>query len=311
MAVIDHYLAVGDDGEINQDDDRNHTEIYEAETNSASDSEVTLLIDSRTPKPYMIHRHDSKAWVNSVKASQTDDSGRFWEIVVDYIAIPEDGDNPLSRPDNVGFSGRLANAIAWRTYDGKPNVNYAGDLFNPPPEKLDPDLVITVSRNVASVPKWFIKYPGAVNSDATKIRGLTFNPYTLIMTDWNVGDEEQEENGIKFIELSFSLAFKKTTWHTYTPNRGYRELVEKSVGTNSAGKEILREFPEEIMIGEERPTEPVWLDGDGKAYRVKDSAGNENVRMPVRTKLETSEMIFIKRMQQDLMPFNALKIRKT
>ena len=359
MAIILHELVPGDTFGLDNDGGHDHTLTYYVEVNRAADAGLMIAMDTRTPKrSQVLPLIDPLAWVSKIQITQSEDSWRIWEVVVTLEEIPYGKKNPFSRPDEITFRGQTSNGISFRDADGHMNINRAGDMFNPPPTFLKATGSVLVARKIPKVPNYFIPYYGAINSDEIVIRGLTFPKHTLMMTSFEIGNDDEEENSIPFASLQFELKFDPDTWEQFIPNRGYREMYEKIVPDYDADPVLTPNlaivegsYPQkkiwdtrEILIDGEKPSDPVWLDAKGRAYRQEPAAEPPlftppasappppmpeidpepegvpppgwpeplpvDVNLPIRTLLKPNEMLLIRKFMQRRLPFARLKIRK-
>ena len=158
--------------------------------------------------------------------------------------------------------------------------------------------MIAVSKNVAAVPKWILKYRMVVNDGNVRIQGLTFPKETLRLQGLSIS-EEQIESNIPFYVVSFELHFREEGWRRPLINRGYNELID-SDNPRLPGKRLVP-----ILMGlkgaEERPQDPVFLDREGKAYRDESKQ--------ITNDIEPSKIVTFKVKMHRAMPFSRLPLK--
>lgn len=252
----------------NLDDPRTYTRYFRAMT-AENDGPETILRGRPDLARHQPHPQDREARVTAPKFERVGPG--LWELTVEYSTATENKSNPLGRPtvwDLSGFSARSI-ALAWDA-KRKPIRNTAGDLFDDPPPSVERHYpLLRGTRNIPpAFPPWLLDYTDCVNSDAVRIRGLTFPELTL-RAKIGVGPEESE-NDIAYSVLTMELEVNPETWRHWQPNRGFFETYfdkgqDPAKSPKPAGKR-------RILINGEPATEPQWLDEYGRA--ITDPAAN-------------------------------------
>lgn len=242
------------------DNPRAYTRYFRAETAPGDDQNTILRaqpqLNRGQPHPTDLQARVTKAEFNRVGPG-------LWEITVEYSTAGEDKTNPLSRPTNWDLTQWETRTIGLtRDITGTPIRNTAGDLFDDPPPSTDRNYpILRGTRNIPpAFPPWLLTYTDSINSDAVRIRGLTFPALTLRAKI--LISAIQTENDVDFSELTMEFAVNPATWTHYQPNRGYFELFydkgqDPATQPKAAGKR-------RILINGEPPTEPQWLDKFGR-----------------------------------------------
>lgn len=154
-------------------------------------------------------------------------------------ADKEDEPNPLDRKAHITVRTGYEKETKHRDFYGKPKVNAAGDLFDPPIESNRTFRIIVIRKNVTIFPDWIWEFDDAVNSQPFVIKGRRIDTGCAWMADMELG-EEQEENNVKFCEARLEIHVKKrrkpvasreteadvpNPWDTEQLNEGLVQLV--------------------------------------------------------------------------------------
>jgi hypothetical protein len=321
------------------------------------DSIESLLLERPQYLPGQPHPNRPGLRVKSHDAKRDPKNGLIWHVQVSYDTQPRrDREiHPLERPTKWSSGSNERRMPALEDAEGKPCVNTAGDLYDDPPlERNRPTQIMKFRKNVpASLPPWFTGgFEGKINADTVFIRGLPFDPQTLLLEVLSLGEDQEEEyegEDVLFAELSGELWFRPDGWKTRRPSIGWRErIVIESVQTEEEVEQLFEEWllrrgflddafssvddlhptarqnlyslfrqnnriPEvgaslgtqtilrEILVGDppQRPSAPVFLDADGKAFR--DDVGN--LRQP-----EDHEIVWQEFALYESVPFASLEL---
>ena len=240
---------------------RSWTRYFRAQTDE-SDGPEEILAAAPAIRRNAPHPRDPAARVTKPQFERRGPG--LWEITVEYSTQGDDRKNPLARPtvwDLTQFTARQL--FRSRDEKNKPIVNTAGGLFDDPPPSVERHYpTLRGTRNITvEFPPWLLEYSDAVNSDAVRIRGLTFPALTL-KARVGIGPED-EENDIPFSVLTMEFEFNPATWRHFQPNRGFEELVyDKGQDLKRNKKPAGRR---KILVDGEPISEPAWLDEFGRA----------------------------------------------
>jgi hypothetical protein len=233
------------------------------------------------------HADNAAARVKQTELIRIAGSDDIFNVRVEWstLLIPEDK-NPLERPADVDYSEDTRIRVTTQDGEGDPILNTAGDLLDDPPIEIDdPDLIISIAKNVpVKLPRWLRTYRRSVNADAVTIEGETYAPMTLRLKLKSLS-KKQTENDVDFRALAFELHFREDGWQAEILNRGYYELVPAGRTPNSTGsgdfqgqrlRTKLKFDRVRIKVGwpPEYPAEPVPLDINGRKVEQRDSQGN-------------------------------------
>lgn len=109
---------------------------------------------------------------------------------------------------------------------GMPNVNTAGDLI-PGLVRLANEFVIPVTASLAAIPTYLLTLNNTLNDAAFTIRGIDFQPGTLMLKDVDISDtpDIDTETGTGFWTVTFNIVHNPDGFYELHPNRGKHELV--------------------------------------------------------------------------------------
>ena len=237
-----------------------------------TDGAPELLAARPDLAPYKPHPRFTSCLVDKFIPIRVDGTS-LWNVEVDYsteVQLPENN-NPLSEPAIITIGDADHTRIKLTDSDGNPVLNTAGDPYlDPPPEDEETDMVFSIEKNISTrLPPWLWQYRNVVNSDAFRIRGLTFDPGKGKVKGIKVG-AEQTRNDIPFCVLSFEIHCRDDGWTLFLPNVGYYQLIDTTktqVGLIN-GKKPPKFLRQEILVRSEngaadKPTVPQWLDKKG------------------------------------------------
>jgi hypothetical protein len=223
-------------------------------------------------------------------------AGNSWvyEVVVRYERLPSERRKPLEQRAVITMRSELVEEPVYLDEDDKPLLNTAGELLLGVTDEAV-HWVFSVTVNLPGYPKWLLEYPGAVNLDAVRLRGLTIAPGHLRMTGLQLGDL-QEEDEQQFYTLSAELKFVPGGWSKRVLNRGLYELVTRTVSRNGE--------PVEVTVRErckdddgEPEEEPVFLDRQGRRPRTtvteRRPDGSERQVSRIKSPLDPDDIVVL------------------
>ncbi len=124
----------------------------------------------------------------------------------------EKEDDPLDRKARIRVrSGRMKD-VRHRDFYGKPKVNAAGDLFDPPIESNISFKIIEIRKNVTVFPDWVFDYDDAVNSVPFTIKGRTIAKGCAWMANIELG-EENTDGPVAYCEAKIEMHVRKKRKH--------------------------------------------------------------------------------------------------
>jgi hypothetical protein len=158
-----------------------------------------------------------------------------------------------------------------RDFYGKPKVNAAGDLFDPPIENNTTWRIITIRKQVEVFPDWMFEYADAVNSLPFVIKGRTIEKGLAWMANITLG-EENLDGPTPTAEATIEIHVKK--------KRKYVPVIETPESVPDPWE--TEQLNEGLMF-----LKPVYPPTDPPTYtrhriKVKDEDGNDvNAPSPV------------------------------
>lgn len=233
------------------------------------------------------HEQNSRLLLMPIEIVQHEDAPNLFTCTLKWTSEPltnrqqeEQDDNPLDRKPRIRIKTIREREVRHRDFYGKPKVNKAGDLFDPPIESPTAFLQVIIRKNVTFFEDWVFDYINAVNSVDFTISGRTktrtIKAFTACIADIDLG-EEQTDGDTVYCECVIEMHVKKPRkpvsgellsavpgpWQTEQLNEGLHELTDKYPGTASTDKVHKR-----IMVGEPGETpqpaaSPVLLNSTG------------------------------------------------
>ena len=227
----------------------------------------------------------------------------YWELEAEYTVFKgvQADKNPINIPLSITYNATLAEVASLKDARGFPIVNRAGEFIEGLVRQV-PIVDYTFKKNVQSDPRWIQTHLGAINSDTVRIRGLTWEPKTLLLASVS-GGEFVEEASAKYCELGWTILADPLTWTQEVWNRGTVQLKEVEVEDAKGVKTMVWK---QVAITEGDPPEPVSepkpLDEDGALI--------SDAWQPSRTEpLKKQRLITLKFDMQHLMAFSELPLR--
>jgi hypothetical protein len=221
------------------------------------------------PNRFDPHPDNGYLTARVIKSENQDDSPFHWIVTVEYSSKPlkeqereKENPDPLDRRAKRTWSTTVYQQRVTQDINGEAVVNSEGDYFPDPPEKDASHWTVTVTKNVSTVPAWILSYNDCpINDDEWEIGGVTVDPGCARLYEIRIGDE-QEENGITYMQLSYTVEFRKEGWVQKYLNQGFRIQ-----GTDADDNEVLvhAQIWNEEEKQYEKATAPVMID---KAFHV-------------------------------------------
>lgn len=201
---------------------------------------------------------DGGSFCEQVQCSNEAEDGKSWIVTVQYGPYDPtqfDAQNPLDAPPKVRFGLSRQSITADKDVDGKPVVNSAGQAFDPPIEKDESRLVMSVEVNVQTFDaNLFAAYKDTVNDDVWWI----FAPKTVKFMNATAELQHSGDcpvNGGLYWVMTWEFEIKEDTWTKKILDQG---LMCIGVSGGSSGELI------HCIDTEGQPaSEPMLLDGAG------------------------------------------------
>lgn len=162
------------------------------------------------------HDDDPECHAKSIDIRRSTDSPYIWDVTVEYDSEVQDWDeNPLARPTVIDYSFSKYQEVYWQDVNNNPVVNAAGIYFDPPIERDQSRLLITMTRNELVFPLAnALAYQDATNSDAWF--GCAIG--TCKMN--NITGKFTKEAGISFYECVYEVEVRYEGWQHKILNQG-------------------------------------------------------------------------------------------
>jgi hypothetical protein len=230
---------------------RSYTRKFKLKTSLNSEGPYAVGSDANLPVIGSQYPDDSGAWCVSLEVSQF--SGRFgWIVTANYSSERELAQDPTNDPAEISWSSEQFQRPAVFDNSGNAIVNSAGDPFDPPNMMDDSRRVVTIQKNLATVPSWILTYQDAVNSDTFSVDGISIAAGLAKIQSVTVGPV-QKRNGTSFRTVTIVMHLQKDGWLLRPLDAGFRERVSGELQNirNSGDDEL--------------PAAPVPLNGSGSA----------------------------------------------
>lgn len=166
-------------------------------------------------------------------------------------------------------------------------INTAGELFAL--QQAIDFRVLSMEKNVARVPEFASKSGCFLNSDKVKIRGITYDKYSLLACDFQISDAKFEFGKVFYVWSWNFYVDDVDFWHQRKRNVGFNEKVTKYY--DGDGNEVPAPVPggkkidvlHPIVVGpvdkRHYPSQPVLLRPNGKALRAKRKGDPEDPKL--------------------------------
>ena len=147
--------------------------VFRFEASSANDSSYDVGSHASCPRIGTVHPEDVNNWCVGLAITNPNPFAG-WEVAASYSTEHEIKEDPLDEAAIIGpWDTENYQEPAVVNNNNELILNSAGDMFDPPVMKDFNRRGVTVQKNVASVPVWFLDYEDAVNSDVFTVGGLT------------------------------------------------------------------------------------------------------------------------------------------
>lgn len=212
------------------------------------------------PKHWAVHPRYPSFGLNNWNPKQI--KPLVWEADAEYLHVLEL--DPLNKPTKISFDGTLIEEPTFTDNKKRLTTNTAGQLFTGIMEQV-PIMDYSARFYRTADEPWMQTYLGAVNSDAVKLRGITWQPRTVLVGGIT-GSDFDNINGRWVSEYTMRLMANPKGWSQTVLNRGTVQLVNEYNYTrvDEQGNPINpvltgRKIQSKITDGE-----PMMLDLNGK-----------------------------------------------
>lgn len=227
---------------------RTYTRAFKFKTSLQSEGPYAVGSHSSVPKIGAPHNEDPNAYCYDIDVQCTD-GWTGWTVTCLYTDEITLNENPLAEPAVIEWDKDPFQEVTIKDRSGYALLNSAGD-FIPDIFRERSRRVVSVVKNVSSVPTWILDAEDAVNSSAFLLDGVSIATGLARLPAPRIG-RWQKRNGWSFREMSMTFLLNKDGWAATPLDRGFR--FKNGSGdririTNDDGTDV---------------TEPVCLDGTG------------------------------------------------
>lgn len=227
---------------------RSYTRGFWLTTSSRSDGAYAVGSHGSLPRIGDVHNEDSSAYCRRLTVERSA-GWRLWKVVAEYSSEFELNTTPTSDPAIITWNTEQFQKVAYTDKNGDAILNSAGDWFDPPAMIDDSRRIVTVQKNLASVPSWILSYQDAVNNDTFSVGGFSVAIGQAKMQSIAVS-KVQSRNSITFYQMTFTMHLQKNGWLLSILDAGFRF---------KSGTSRYNIVNTDFTL----PTTPVPLDGSG------------------------------------------------
>lgn len=225
-----------------------------------TDAEIRAVL----PKYFEQHPDNPLLTVRQINVSQSL-AWHQYEADVQYSSEPltdeekerENEPDPTLRKARVEWDSAEFMLPIYRDINGEPTLNSAGDYPDPPIEIEVSRWVISVEKDVTSIPAWIMTHRNVINANAFTIRGVAIPAEVAKVSGLRISDIKYEGD-YEFFTLSYQLHLAtvlEETWKLKMLDQGLHEI--ETVDGDDVKKPI--------KIDDEDVKQPVLLNGSGSA----------------------------------------------
>lgn len=247
MAIIEVkeiWPGRGGDGDVRSG--RRYTRVFRVKTNTNLDTAVEATLTG-TPKIGDLFPSDQTAFCQNVRADQEIFSPRVWIVTASYSTEQELASNPLADPTEFTWDTEQFQKVLWQDLDGNAIVNSAGFFYDPPIMADDSRLSVTMTKNVATVPTWFLSIEDALNESEITIDGLTVPAKRAKIQKVSAGIQDFR-NQTGFRRISTTMHIQRRTWQAELQDAGFMEIhpddsTDRRHITDDDGNQVTQPHP--------------------------------------------------------------------
>ena len=227
---------------------------------------VTTEAEIRAALPQYLSQHPDNPLmtVRQININQSL-SWHQYEAEIHYSSEPltdeekerENEPNPTLRRARVEWESADFMLPIYRDINGEPTLNSAGDYPDPPIEIEVSRWVVSVEKDVNSIPAWIMTHRNVINLAAFTIRGVSIPAEVAKLSGLRISDIKSEGD-YEYFTLSYQLHLAtvlEETWKLKMLDQGLHE-IETVDGVD---------VKKPIKIDDEDAKQPVLLDGSGSA----------------------------------------------
>lgn len=240
------------------------TQPYRIECDPFPTVTTDAEIRAELPNYFEQHPDNPLLTVRQINVSQSL-AWHQYEAEIQYSSEPltdeekerENEPNPTLRKARVEWNSAEFMLPIYRDINGEPTLNSAGDYPDPPIEIEVSRWVISVEKDVTSIPAWIMTHRNVINADAFTIRGVAISAEVAKVSGLRISDTKYEGE-YEYFTLSYQLHLAtvlEETWKLKMLDQGLHEIETVD------GEDIKKA----IKINDEDVKQPVLLDGSGSA----------------------------------------------
>lgn len=199
---------------------RSYTHVHKLHVNDV-DYAKEYLVGSNVNLPLIGSQHpdDRKAFCQSLDVSMVTKYAE-WAVTANYSTDIEMELNPWFDPAVIEWDGENFEEVALYDTSGNAILNSAGDPFeNVMRERTR--RVVTVTKNITSIPTWIITAEDAVNSDPFILQGITIGTGLAKLGAPKIG-RKQRRDIFDFYEMTMVIKLNKDGWALTPLDAGFR-----------------------------------------------------------------------------------------
>lgn len=252
MSVVSvSELWNGRDGDYDISGEKTYSRVFRVVTDNKADEFTTVQASGSLPYVGNVYPNDANCFCQKVSGSQESFSPKVWLVTAAYSNKLEAAEDPTNDAAEIEWDTEQFQRPIFKDKDDNAIVNSAGDPYLPGIERDDSRRIVTITKNMTSVPSWILTFEDAVNDSSFVVDGITIGARKAKCQKTSVG-KWQERNGTEYRQVQIVLHLRKDTWDFEVMDTGLRRKDgnDRKVILNDDGTEI---------------TSPVPLDGSGDA----------------------------------------------
>jgi len=201
---------------------RTYTRVFKLETSSRSEGPYAVGSASGLPLIGSVHNEDSSAYCIDLTPTNNN-PWKGWIVTAEYSSAREMAEQPQNDPIQITWSTEQYQIVAAKDRNGKPILNSAGDYFSDPPPMRDVSRrIVTIEKNMTSVPSWILDTQDAVNSSSFTIDGVTIGAGKAKVQRVSIGPKEFR-NGTVYRKVGIEIHLQKNGWDLEILDCGFRK----------------------------------------------------------------------------------------
>ena len=204
------------------------TRVFRAITDSNYDSASDVLGNATIPILGQEHPKNSALCCNARRPKQDSKSKRIWTVTCDYTTDWSSSDGSGLKQDPtmdralVEWATEVTQIPVFEDKDGNAILNSAGYYYINGLKAEDTTWVVTVTKNMASVPIWILNYRNAINSSGFLLDNVSIPARAAKIRQISIG-HWQLRNKIWFKQLKLVLKLQDD-WSKWVLDEGLYQI---------------------------------------------------------------------------------------